>query len=86
VADGAGGRSGGTEAASLAVKVISQYGLRLSNAEACVEAMRRVDEAIAKDSVAGETTSVVAIVTPKEIFGASAGNSGAWWIPECGIL
>ena len=43
-----------------------------------------MDKAIAKDSVAGETTCALAIVTPEEIFGASVGDSGVWWIPENG--
>ena len=50
----------------------------------CVEALRKMDEAIAKDSIAGETTCALAIVTPKDIFGASVGDSGVWWIPENG--
>jgi serine/threonine protein phosphatase PrpC len=84
VADGAGGRSGGAEAASLAVKLIRQDAYMLSNAEACVTALRKLDEEMANDPVAGETTCVLVIVTPEEIFGASVGDSGAWWIPEKG--
>jgi serine/threonine protein phosphatase PrpC len=84
VADGAGGRNGGAEAATLAVKLIRQDAYLLSDADACVEALRKMDEAIAKDPIAGETTCVLAIVTPEEIFGASVGDSGGWWIPEGG--
>jgi serine/threonine protein phosphatase PrpC len=84
VADGAGGLSGGAEAASLAVKLIHQDAIGLSNSDACLEALRKMDEAIAKDPVAGETTCALAIVTPDEIFGASVGDSGVWWIPENG--
>jgi serine/threonine protein phosphatase PrpC len=86
VADGAGGQSGGAEAASLAVKLIRQGAFLLSNANACVETLRRIDEAMAKDSVAGETTCALAIVTSEEIFGASVGDSGVWWIAENGDL
>lgn len=84
VADGAGGLSGGTEAASSAVKLISQNAIRLSDPDACAEALRSMDTAVAKDSDAGETTCALAIVTPDEIFGASVGDSGVWWIPENG--
>ena len=84
VADGAGGRSGGAEAASMAVKLIRENAFLLGNADSCVEALRKMDEAIAKDSIAGETTCALAIVTPEEIFGASVGDSGVWWIPESG--
>lgn len=84
VADGAGGRSGGAEAASMAVKLIRENAFLLGNGNSCVEALRKMDEAIAKDSIAGETTCALAIVTPEEIFGASVGDSGVWWIPENG--
>lgn len=84
VADGAGGLSGGAEAASVAVKLIRDGASLLSNGQACVESLRRMDETIARDPVAGETTCVLAIVTPEEIFGASVGDSGVWWIPETG--
>ncbi len=84
VADGAGGRSGGAEAASLAMKLIREDAFGLNNCDACVEALRRMDEAMARDSAAGETTCALAIVTPEEIFGASVGDSGVWWIPENG--
>jgi len=46
--------------------------------------LRKIDAAIAKDSVAGETTCALAIVTPEEIFGASVGDSGVWLIPDNG--
>lgn len=84
VADGAGGRSGGAEAASLAIGLIREDAFRLNNRNTCAEALRRMDEAMAKDPVAGETTCTLAIVTPEEIFGASVGDSEVWWIPESG--
>jgi PPM family protein phosphatase len=84
VADGAGGRSGGTEAATMAVEVIRQNANLLINAESCAEALRKLDAAIYKDANAGETTCVVAVATLEEIFGASVGDSGAWLIPATG--
>lgn len=84
VADGAGGRSGGTEAASMAVSLIRQDAFRIEKADACVTTLRKLDEAVTCDPVAGETTCALAVVTPKEIFGASVGDSGVWWIPESG--
>jgi PPM family protein phosphatase len=84
VADGAGGRSGGTEAASMAVEFIRQYAHQLNSADSCAEALRKVDVAIAKDVIAGETTCVLLVVAPEAIFGASVGDSGAWLIPESG--
>jgi serine/threonine protein phosphatase PrpC len=84
VADGAGGRSGGTEAAALAVELVRQNPHLLINAESCAELLRKMDATIAKDAVAGETTCALAVVTPEEICGASVGDSGVWLIPETG--
>ncbi len=84
VADGAGGRSGGAEAASMAVDLARQNASLLSTGELCAEVLRKMDTAIAKDPTAGEATCVLAILTPEAIFGASVGDSGGWLIPESG--
>jgi serine/threonine protein phosphatase PrpC len=84
VADGAGGLSGGAEAAILAVEMVRQNAFLLVNADACVELLRNMDAAVAKDSIAGETTCALAVLTSAEIFGASVGDSGVWLIPEIG--
>jgi serine/threonine protein phosphatase PrpC len=84
VTDGAGGRSGGAEAATMAVELIRQNASLLINAVSCVELLRKMDAAIAKDAVAGETTCALVVATPEEIFGASVGDSGVWLIPENG--
>jgi len=84
VADGAGGLSGGLQAAIMATEFVRQNMSQLDTPDACVELFRRMDAAIAKDSVAGETTCACAIVTPAEIFGTSVGDSGVWFIPAAG--
>jgi len=84
VADGAGGGSGGAEAAIMAVNLIRQNAILLNNGNACSEVLRKIDEAIAKDPIAGETTCTLVVVAPGEIFGASVGDSGSWMIPERG--
>ena len=84
VADGAGGLSGGMEAAGMAVGLIHQNASLLSNSDLCAEILRKMDSAIAEDSAAGETTCALAIVTPEAVFGASVGDSGIWLIPETG--
>ena len=66
------------------VKLIRENAFLLGNGNSCVEDLRKMDEAIAKDSIAGETTCAFAIVIPEEIIGASVGDSGVWWIPENG--
>jgi serine/threonine protein phosphatase PrpC len=86
VADGAGGRSGGTEAAVLAIEFIRQNAAQLSTSEACVDLLRQMDAAISKDPVAGETTFALAVVAQGEIYGASVGDSGIWLIPPSGDL
>lgn len=84
VADGAGGRSGGTEAADMAVEFVRHNASRLSDSDPCAELLRELDANIAKDAIAGETTCIFAVVTVDEVFGASVGDSGAWLIPEEG--
>ncbi len=86
VADGAGGLSGGTAAATMAVELVHQNVSRMNNADACAEILRRLDEAISKDPNAGETTCALAMVTSVELFGASVGDSGVWLIPEVGTV
>jgi serine/threonine protein phosphatase PrpC len=53
--------------------------------ERCADLLRDMDQVIAKDTVAGETTCALAVLTPEEIFGASVGDSGIWLIPTNGI-
>ena len=84
VADGAGGLSGGGEAASIAVELARQNASTMGDADSCLEVLRKMDAAIAKDSIAGETTCALVIVAPQEIFGASVGDSGVWLIPKDG--
>jgi serine/threonine protein phosphatase PrpC len=84
IADGAGGLSGGGEAASIAVELVRQNAPALGDADSCLEVLRKMDAAVAKDSIAGETTCALVIVAAQEIFGASAGDSGVWLIPQNG--
>lgn len=84
VADGAGGISGGAEAATMVMEMVRQWSYQLVSANACVELLRKIDAVIAQDAQAGETTCVLVVATPTEIFGASVGDSGAWLIPSQG--
>jgi PPM family protein phosphatase len=84
VADGAGGLSGGAEAAGLATEMVRQRSTDLRDVKHCVDLFRQIDLALAEDSVAGETTCALAVVSPSEVFGASVGDSSAWLIPEDG--
>ncbi len=84
VADGAGGQSGGAEAASMAVDFVRQHIAALRDGESCVELLRAMDAAIAQSLTAGETTFVLAVATREKVFGASVGDSGCWLVGDAG--
>jgi serine/threonine protein phosphatase PrpC len=78
IADGAGGRSGGSEAAEFAVSMMTEQSANLFSQSDCESLLRAADAAIAADRSAGETTAVIVVVSHSELFGASVGDSGAW--------
>lgn len=84
LADGAGGMSGAAEAAEIVVNSLvglaSKGGLA-TDAE-CLRFLRGIDAAIEADPIAGVTTGIVAVVSDDLIYGASVGDSKAWWIEE----
>ena len=86
VADGAGGQSGGAEAATMAVELVRQKANELRDANACVALLQSMDQAVCLDRVAGETTCAVAVVTETGVYGASVGDSGVWVINESGFI
>lgn len=83
LADGVGGRPGGGEAATLLVENVVNY---FVNADydtsdlALTRLLAEMDQALADDENAGETTAVVAVVTDDGITGASVGDSDAYLI------
>jgi serine/threonine protein phosphatase PrpC len=85
IADGAGGRSGGAEAAELAMKLISQHAPLLATQTDCEKLLVEIDRAISADKIAGETTAIVIVVSASGVIGASVGDSGAWIISRAGI-
>lgn len=82
VADGAGGQSGGAEAASMAVELVRRHAHELCDASSCRNLIETIDQAIAEDAVAGETTCAVAVITTSQVSGASVGDSGVWLIGQ----
>lgn len=84
VADGAGGSSGGSEAATLLIQCVKAGASRLHSAEECSNLLREIDSIICRDRHAGETTGALAVVSKTEVFGSSVGDSGVWFIPETG--
>jgi serine/threonine protein phosphatase PrpC len=87
LADGAGGRPGGAQAADLVVGVVREA---LAGTPRCYDprfwcgVLRQADERILNDPEAGETTAVVLAVQGSTIVGASVGDSGAWVITKSG--
>jgi PPM family protein phosphatase len=85
VADGAGGMGGGAEAAELVVRVVEEAaaGGPLSG-EYWSGILRRCDEALHLDQLAGETTAVIVSIANGMVSGSSVGDSGAviFWSDE----
>lgn len=85
VADGAGGRSGGTEAADMAIAAVAEQAHLLTSQTECERLLHELDVALCDDAAAGETTCVVVVVTPLLVVGASVGDSGAWIVNSASI-
>lgn len=86
VADGAGGRSGGAEAAEFVVKAVKAriHSVEL-NAQALCHLLTEVDREMATSGKFGETTCVVASLSNDGITGASVGDSGALVFSKSGV-
>lgn len=81
LADGAGGRGGGRQAAVAVVAGVQSRSWELGtrgDARACAAALRAVDQDLCAAGHGGETTAVLAVVRAGQVFGASVGDSGAW--------
>ena len=83
--DGAGGRSGGAEAADMALGLMIRQAPSLASQSDCENLLRAVDAAIASDKIAGETTAVSVVISANAVVGASVGDSGAWILDGAGI-
>jgi serine/threonine protein phosphatase PrpC len=66
----------------MAVDFVRANMASIRDADSCAELLRKMDAALCADSVAGETTCVVAVADQKIVFGASVGDSGAWLIRD----
>jgi serine/threonine protein phosphatase PrpC len=81
VADGAGGTSGGAEAADTVVATAPS--LPLASPHDCTGSLKRLDHQL---TAIGETTAVVVLLSDGHVWGASVGDSGAWLITESSVL
>jgi len=83
IADGMGGRSGAAPAAQMwidAVRGGSQEPSHWTDSDYWLDLMAAADRAIRDEPEAGETTAVIAVLTPNGLCGASVGDSGAWMV------
>lgn len=83
VADGAGGTSGGREAAETVVQRLrALFDARRVAAPAELAAELSAIDSALRDR--GQTTAVVVVLERARLFGASVGDSGAWWLTAGG--
>lgn len=83
VADGAGGSSGGAEAADFVTRRIREMGrFQILDSDSLSRLLERLDGEMAEKELYGETTCVVVAVTEDGLAGASVGDSGAWLISK----
>jgi PPM family protein phosphatase len=80
LADGAGGTTGGAEAAEATVDLMLHelaHGAALSDPQILADMLVTFDSRLARERHGGQTTAVVVIVTRDSIIGASVGDSEA---------
>ncbi|EIJ43269.1 serine/threonine protein phosphatase [Beggiatoa alba B18LD] len=75
LADGAGGCSGGAQAAQFVIDAVQQ----ITNEHPSIF-LQRLDQQIAQDKTAGETTAIVLQIHKNQLIGASVGDSATWLI------
>ena len=83
VADGAGGISGGKNAANFAVgEVVSLVAKQNAprNAEELRDFLVKLDFKISREKNSGETTLIVCVIEGTNLWGASVGDSEAWLV------
>jgi len=87
LADGAGGMSGAPEAAEQVVDRLLEVFPRGSapvTPDACAEAVQAVDQAVASNPRAGESTALLVVLDGDSLVGASVGDCEAWVFPQDG--
>ncbi|MEM9345413.1 MAG: hypothetical protein AAGB26_02225 [Planctomycetota bacterium] len=85
VADGAGGMNNGSQAAEDLIQQLGTADLGISQVREPMfwpHILHETDQRISGYGHGGETTAVVAVVCGEQVYGASVGDSSAWWIDE----
>ena len=75
VADGAGGIAGGAAAAETFIDNVKEACAHLVTSDHCRRLLFQIDSLLASGRDSGETTGIVVVVTPEQMFGAKAGDS-----------
>jgi len=85
LADGAGGLSGGANAAAFIVESMKeQIGSTVTNSQQLCVIRTSIDQKMSASGTFGETTCVVVILSDSGIIGASVGDSGAFVFSKTG--
>ncbi len=84
LADGAGGMSGGAEAAEVVVETARREieSGSAGSPEDCIRILRMADMEADEHPAAGISTGVVVVLSREAMFGASVGDSKAWWFGD----
>jgi serine/threonine protein phosphatase PrpC len=88
IADGAGGVSGGAEAADLVVSAARTLDQQLQSIEPddLVQFLEQLDIKISRTDSAGESTALIAVVRDARVLGASVGDSEAWLLSGGSVI
>ena len=86
LADGAGGTSGGAEAAEFFVSQMSDLARACHDVRDLLSAFRDIDVAMERSDITGETTGVFVTVSATELVGASVGDSEAWLVTDSDVV
>lgn len=78
LADGAGGRGGGAQAADAFVDAMTRADDALTSELECCRALENTDLTMGTNDGIGETTGIVCVLEKQRLFGASVGDSAAW--------
>lgn len=84
LADGAGGSTGGAQAADGFARLVRSSADQLTSANSCASILLQIDRELLRQENCGETTGALLVVSPQNIFGASVGDSAAWLFADDG--
>jgi serine/threonine protein phosphatase PrpC len=79
LADGAGGMSGGAQAAQYVIDQTQQHISAIHNPTDCETLLHKIDRDLADRASGGETTGIILAIDQTQVFGASVGDSEAWF-------